>query len=332
MQAMHHQLQGTVGRDDQTFKQESHFMPFPMKMEAGEKRQGSVAELRKESTGGPGSVSRVDSSSSGASAASVLMDGNVRTPTPLFKNREPLRSFDSSGSYFTYPRPGGGDQMPSSYQPQMSQQQHNGEASQQAVHPSQLFHLNQPFQSGYAPNQYMGVPPTLTQHPSHHSSYMHQPDRQDSRASTSSEISSISPAMLNSRAPRTGSPVSMHSDDALHPISAQTSPRSQVPLQLPGSGNARGHATGPGSLINLKRGSASSMHTDIDGDDLDPDDDEADGVEKNGMMWGMPTAAYRSLSARERKRVRNRISARTFRARRKGGLRLQVRLIGRSLR
>ena len=55
---------------------------------------------------------------------------------------------------------------------------------------------------------------------------------------------------------------------------------------------------------------------DLDGDDLDGD--EADGVEKNGMMWGMPTAAYRSLSARERKRVRNRISARTFRARRKG--------------
>lgn len=55
----------------------------------------------------------------------------------------------------------------------------------------------------------------------------------------------------------------------------------------------------------------------MDEDDLDVDGDEADGVEKNGMMWGMPTEQYRALSARERKRVRNRISARTFRARRK---------------
>lgn len=292
-----------------------------MSMDGGDKRQGPVTDLRKESTSGPAVVSRVDSSSSGASAASAMMDGNIRTPTPLFKTREPLRSFDSSGSYFTYPRPGGGDQMPSSYQPQMPQQ-HHSEGSQQAVQPQQLFHLNQPFQ-GYAPNAYMSVPPNLTQHPSHHSSYMHQPDRQNSRASTSSEISSISPAMLTSRAPRTGSPVSLHSDDALHPISAQTSPRSQAPMQLSGSGMARrGHATGPGSLIDLKRASTSSMHTDVDGEDLDADDDEADGVEKNGMMWGMPTAAYRSLSARERKRVRNRISARTFRARRKGQFRL----------
>jgi hypothetical protein len=68
-----------------------------------------------------------------------------------------------------------------------------------------------------------------------------------------------------------------------------------------------------------KRESTSSMHTDME--DEGDDADDADGVEKNGMMWGMPTEAYRSLSARERKRVRNRISARTFRARRKGLLR-----------
>lgn len=45
---------------------------------------------------------------------------------------------------------------------------------------------------------------------------------------------------------------------------------------------------------------------------------EPEGVERNGMMWDMKTEVYKALSARERKRVRNRISARTFRARRKG--------------
>lgn len=43
----------------------------------------------------------------------------------------------------------------------------------------------------------------------------------------------------------------------------------------------------------------------------------AEGVERDGMIWGMKVEDYRALSARERKRVRNRISARTFRAKRK---------------
>lgn len=45
--------------------------------------------------------------------------------------------------------------------------------------------------------------------------------------------------------------------------------------------------------------------------------DIAEGVERDGMIWGMKVEDYRALSARERKRVRNRISARTFRAKRK---------------
>ena len=48
------------------------------------------------------------------------------------------------------------------------------------------------------------------------------------------------------------------------------------------------------------------------------DHDIAEGVERDGMIWGMKVEDYRALSARERKRVRNRISARTFRAKRKG--------------
>lgn len=45
--------------------------------------------------------------------------------------------------------------------------------------------------------------------------------------------------------------------------------------------------------------------------------DHDEGVERDGMIWGMKVDEYRALSARERKRVRNRISARTFRAKRK---------------
>lgn len=48
------------------------------------------------------------------------------------------------------------------------------------------------------------------------------------------------------------------------------------------------------------------------------DHEVPEGVERDGMIWGMKVEDYRALSARERKRVRNRISARTFRAKRKG--------------
>jgi hypothetical protein len=330
---MHPHMQG--GGEDRTFiKQEAPFMPFAMPNMGGgdNKRQGPAADLRKESlASGPGSVSRVDSSSSGASAASMLIDGNARTPTPLFKSREPPRSFDSSGSYFTYPRPGGPEQMHSSYQHQPQLYSHQSEGSQQAVQPSQLFHQSQPSFQGHVPNHFMSFPPGLMQqNPSQHQTYMHQPDRQNSRESTSSEASSISPAMLNSRAPRTGSPVSMYSDDVLHSISAQTSPRSQVSLHLPGpnynntaSGSAGQYTSGPGSLLKTHRDSTSSMQTDmsadgVDGVDVNADDDpDSMRKEKNGMIWGMDAPTYYKMSAVERKKLRNKLSARTHRVKRK---------------
>lgn len=46
-------------------------------------------------------------------------------------------------------------------------------------------------------------------------------------------------------------------------------------------------------------------------------DEPPESVERNGMIWGMKVEDYRALNARDRKRVRNRISARTFRAKRK---------------
>jgi hypothetical protein len=74
-----------------------------------------------------------------------------------------------------------------------------------------------------------------------------------------------------------------------------------------------------------KRGTkrrAASLDSNDSGDDhhFDGEPDIAEGVERDGMIWGMKVEDYRALSARERKRVRNRISARTFRAKRKGEL------------
>ncbi|ODO04731.1 hypothetical protein I350_05341 [Cryptococcus amylolentus CBS 6273] len=68
-----------------------------------------------------------------------------------------------------------------------------------------------------------------------------------------------------------------------------------------------------------------SLHSDSEFSHHSPDEHDHDehehevpeGVERDGMIWGMKVEDYRALSARERKRVRNRISARTFRAKRK---------------
>ncbi|RXK41216.1 hypothetical protein M231_01366 [Tremella mesenterica] len=66
-------------------------------------------------------------------------------------------------------------------------------------------------------------------------------------------------------------------------------------------------------------GDAEESHA--DGEDShgegDGEGEVPEGVERDGIIWGMKVEDYRSLNARERKRVRNRISARTFRAKRK---------------
>jgi hypothetical protein len=63
---------------------------------------------------------------------------------------------------------------------------------------------------------------------------------------------------------------------------------------------------------------ASSFESDMDHSHDEHEHEVPEGVERDGMIWGMKVEDYRALSARERKRVRNRISARTFRAKRKG--------------
>jgi len=69
-----------------------------------------------------------------------------------------------------------------------------------------------------------------------------------------------------------------------------------------------------------KKGKRRALSIDSNEDHYDQEQDHEvpEGVERDGMIWGMRVEEYRALSARERKRVRNRISARTFRAKRKG--------------
>lgn len=69
-----------------------------------------------------------------------------------------------------------------------------------------------------------------------------------------------------------------------------------------------------------KKGKRRALSIDSNEDHYGDEQDHEvpEGVERDGMIWGMKVEDYRALSARERKRVRNRISARTFRAKRKG--------------
>lgn len=303
------------------------------------KKQSLVDELKMEdrrdssqslsSATPPGSIPRIDSSSSGGSAVSV-----ASAQIPSAAPHMPCRYSTTSGisqssaptaSYFTYPRPGGGDTPVIGFAQQL-QQPHQGsphmapppqaqyyDPHSHGPNPS-MYNMNtQAFQQHpYSASPFGSLPPHSA-HPQSSTSIFHQ-QHPGTRSSTSSSVSSVSPGILNSRMPRAASPVSMHDDESIHPMSNAPSPRS-MSVQVPSAG------PGPSSIrhqqhLHLKQrdSTTSSM---MDEDDMDADGDEADGVEKNGMMWGMPTEQYRALSARERKRVRNRISARTFRARRK---------------
>lgn len=292
------------------------------------KKQSMVDELRMEdrresslslsSATPPGSIPRVDSSSSGGSAVSMA-SAQLPSMAPHMTSRFSSMSGVSqspTASYFTYPRPGGGD-TPIGF----SQQHHQGPPPQaqyydpHAQPPPHPMYSQQSYQQNpYSASPFGSLPPHAPQHQSS-TSVFHQ-QHPGTRSSTSSSVSSISPGMLNSRMPRAASPASMHDDESLHPMSNAPSPRSMgatLASAGPGPSSARHQ-----QHLHLKQRD-SNVSSVLDDDDMDGEGEgEADGVEKNGMMWGMPTEQYRALSARERKRVRNRISARTFRARRKG--------------
>lgn len=150
-------------------------------------------------------------------------------------------------------------------------------------------------------------------------------------SSASTHHSAISPAMLSNMMPsRMPSQPSAFShitdeDDALVVVS------SAAPSEYGGPGmSSRGpspeimkkdrkrRASGP-HAARRSTGDNDAISDAGSGEEEDAEGEaEPEGVERNGMMWDMKTEVYKALSARERKRVRNRISARTFRARRKG--------------
>ncbi|RSH95829.1 hypothetical protein EHS25_000922 [Saitozyma podzolica] len=66
-----------------------------------------------------------------------------------------------------------------------------------------------------------------------------------------------------------------------------------------------------------RKGRASSLDSGPEHSHDEHEPEVPNGVEGDGMIWGMTVVDYRALSARERKLVRNRISARKFRAMRK---------------
>lgn len=147
-------------------------------------------------------------------------------------------------------------------------------------------------------------------------------------SSTSTHHSAISPAMLSnmpSRIPNQSSAFAHLPDDDL--LVAVNS--SAAPSEYGGHGQSSRNPSPEITKRDRKRramgqGSRGLRDNDIGSDAGSAEEDDAEGdadpegIEKNGMMWGMKTEEYKALSARERKRVRNRISARTFRARRKG--------------
>lgn len=273
-------------------------------------------------------VSRMDSSSSGVSSVSSQLPEDVSGPTPLDKSSSvpPRPTTQFTGHLgLEIPDPSAAAIRHHVQQQQLLHQQYQqyqhtlpnqpfpkyhqmmAQYYQPAADPSDMLNLNRQFQlsgvqypSGY---QLSTIGPEfLPPLP-----FLYGNTATSSSSSSSVPFTSVSPSLINPQEPINMSPFTMVGSEPLPPMSTQTSPRRRNSSRI----------TTP-----TKRGSTNSMPTDLEEmdemgmDELDHEH-EADGVEKNGMMWGMPTESYRSLSARERKRVRNRISARTFRARRK---------------
>ncbi|WVO13222.1 hypothetical protein L204_100835 [Cryptococcus depauperatus] len=97
------------------------------------------------------------------------------------------------------------------------------------------------------------------------------------------------------------------------PLSSHIVSPHASPVRLPKKSRGRRRL---GSAVKRSH----SQHSDSEFSHSHDDDHEPEvpeGVERDGMIWGMKVEEYRALPARERKRVRNRISARTFRAKRK---------------
>lgn len=187
-----------------------------------------------------------------------------------------------------------------------------------AFSPSEWLNSNTPGGLNIS-NDYFGAQPTASSSSSYLSSVMpsrtssSQPYSQSSNSQPPQYFyqqppSAIPTSLLQSRPAN----INMQSVEVIDRLVQSPSPVSQsreTPLPSPKRGAKR---------------RASSLDSGVSHeDDMDlpqdyHDHEIAEGVERDGMIWGMKVEDYRALSARERKRVRNRISARTFRAKRKG--------------
>ncbi|KAJ9120602.1 hypothetical protein QFC22_002531 [Naganishia vaughanmartiniae] len=300
-------------------------------------------------------VSRIDSASSGVSSSAVSValqkltpesssvpsERQTTTPTQQFQeqgqNRLPGSDFTQMHKEFSMGYPHLQlNTMPPTYQ--HLNQQHN------------QHHFHQPsVEAGWSQFQTFSnpqfAPITSTQSTGHQGGGMEAPIMSRS-SSSSNQHSAISPAMLSNAASRMPSRQSAfynqaEDDDILVTVPSSAAPseyggptyssRNPSPEAAPKKSRKR-----PASGPQGHRGLDGEMEMGSDGASAEDDDAEGDpeieGVERNGMMWGMKTEEYKALSARERKRVRNRISARTFRARRKGKSCFGASIVGSLLR
>lgn len=309
----------------------SNGFPFPQQAnQSKDKRKDSIQSLNGERQ----APLRFDSTSSGGSTSAISVSLQSSTPessstTMPQQNSGPFQQLPQQQGFFPF-------------QAQMLNYSNPPHAfGPGGLHfsphvntfPPSFNSTNQPSStaSGWNPyngftNQFYTPPSQVGMNPQAGSTSIEAPLVSRS-SSTSTHHSAISPAMLSNMPSRMPSQPSAFShppedDDVLVTVASSAAPSeyggqglsSRNPSPEITKKDRKRPASGPhGSRRSLGDNDAGS-----DGGSGEEEEPEPEGVERNGMMWGMKTGEYKALSARERKRVRNRISARTFRARRKG--------------
>lgn len=305
--------------------------PFPQNSNPSTKNrkeslQSSVSERQP--------VSRIDSASSGVSSSAVSVALQTSTPegtsVPMEQQASvPIQQVQQQGQ----------NQFQASDFTQMHKEFSMGYTPMQLnTMPPTYQHLNQHHFHQPSVESGWGQFQTFSNHhfqPTPHNQPTAQQNMEAPVMSRSSSLSNqnsaISPAMLSNAASRKPNQPSTFYNQAEDDDALVTVPSSAAPSEYGGptlssrnpspeapkksrkrpAAGPQGHR-GPNGEMEMGSDGASGEDDDAEGDP------EPEGVERNGMMWGMKTEEYKALSARERKRVRNRISARTFRARRKG--------------
>ncbi|OCF39602.1 hypothetical protein I317_06617 [Kwoniella heveanensis CBS 569] len=194
---------------------------------------------------------------------------------------------------------------------QQQQQQHMHQRSQPQAGPSSFY--PQPF---YYPSSTGIATSLLTQThntSNHFSGSSAQPSSYPLTASQRPSTDSVH--IIDSTITRSPSPLSSHIVSP-HPSPLPVASRLKRGTAR-GRGKKRSHSIHSDSDISISHSHDDHDHDHDHDHDIEHEPEVPEGVERDGMIWGMKVEDYRALSARERRRVRNRISARTFRAKRK---------------